>query len=49
MAEAADRLLNNDSERERLGNRGREIAVSRFPTEKIIPQYEQLYRRVMEA
>ena len=49
MAEAADRLLNNDSERERLGNRGREIAVSRFATEKIIPQYEQLYRRVMEA
>jgi len=49
MAETADRLLNNDSERERLGNRGREIAVSRFATEKIIPLYEQLYRRVMEA
>jgi len=48
MGEAALRVLTEDGERERLGRRGREIAVSRFATEKIIPQYEQLYRGVVE-
>lgn len=47
MAEAAIRVLSDDKERERLGKRGREIAVSRFATEKIIPQYEALYREVV--
>lgn len=47
MAEAANRVLGDDRERERLGKRGREIAVSRFATEKIIPQYEALYREVV--
>ncbi len=47
MAAASLRVLNDDSERERLGRRGREIAVSRFTTEKIIPQYEELYRMVV--
>jgi N-acetyl-alpha-D-glucosaminyl L-malate synthase BshA len=47
MAEAANRLLGDDRERERLGRRGREIAVSRFATEKIIPQYEALYLEVV--
>ncbi|MEK6321365.1 MAG: N-acetyl-alpha-D-glucosaminyl L-malate synthase BshA [Acidobacteriota bacterium] len=47
MAAAALRVLTGDEERERLGRRGREIAVSRFGTEKIIPQYEDLYRRVI--
>ena len=47
MAEASLRLLRDDSEREQLGKRGREIAVSRFITEKIIPQYEELYERVV--
>jgi L-malate glycosyltransferase len=47
MAEAAIRVLGDDRERERLGSRGREIAVSRFATDKIIPQYEDLYRRVI--
>jgi L-malate glycosyltransferase len=46
MAQAAFRILGDESERERLGSRGREIAVSQFATEKIIPQYEDLYRRV---
>ena len=46
MAEASLRVLSDNSERERLGKRGREIAVSRFTTEKIIPQYEELYERV---
>jgi len=47
MAAASLRVLNEDAERERLGTRGREIAVSRFRTEKIIPQYEELYSRVI--
>jgi N-acetyl-alpha-D-glucosaminyl L-malate synthase BshA len=47
MAEAAIRVLSDDEERERLGKRGREIAVSSFTTEKIIPQYEALYREVI--
>jgi N-acetyl-alpha-D-glucosaminyl L-malate synthase BshA len=48
MAEAAARVLSDDAESERLGRRGREIAVSRFAAEKIIPQYELLYRAVIE-
>jgi N-acetyl-alpha-D-glucosaminyl L-malate synthase BshA len=47
MARAAHRLLADDRERERLGSRGREIAAVRFATEKIIPQYEELYRRII--
>src|SRR5262249_15928771 len=47
MAEAAARVLSDEAERERLGNRGREIAVSQFAAEKIIPEYEELYRRVI--
>ena len=47
MAAASLRILSEDAERERLGRRGREIAVSRFRTEKIIPQYEELYSRVI--
>jgi N-acetyl-alpha-D-glucosaminyl L-malate synthase BshA len=45
MADAARRILSAKGERERLGARGREIAVNRFAAEKIIPQYEDLYRR----
>jgi len=47
MAAASVRVLSDSAERERLGRRGREIAVSRFTTEKIIPQYEDLYSRVV--
>lgn len=47
MAEAAIRVLSDDRERERLGRRGREIAISRFANERIIPQYEALYREVV--
>jgi len=48
MTDAAVRVLGDSRERERLGRRGREIAVSQFATEQIIPQYEDLYRRVTE-
>jgi N-acetyl-alpha-D-glucosaminyl L-malate synthase BshA len=47
MAAAAVRVLTENSERELLGKRGREIAVSRFRTDMIIPQYEELYERVV--
>ena len=41
------RILGDQAERERLGARGREIATARFTAERIIPQYEELYRRVI--
>lgn len=47
MAEAAMKVLQEDAERRRLGARGREIAISNFTTDKIIPQYEQLYERLI--
>jgi N-acetyl-alpha-D-glucosaminyl L-malate synthase BshA len=47
MARAAIRVLGDNGERERLGRRGREIAVSQFTTDKIIPQYEALYSAVI--
>ncbi|MFY9555854.1 MAG: N-acetyl-alpha-D-glucosaminyl L-malate synthase BshA [Blastocatellia bacterium] len=49
MAEAALRIIRDDGAREQLGRRGREIAVSQFATEKIIPQYEDLYQRVVDG
>jgi N-acetyl-alpha-D-glucosaminyl L-malate synthase BshA len=43
MARAAFSILTDDQKREELGRRGRQIATSRFASEKIIPQYEALY------
>ncbi|HEU4388061.1 MAG TPA: N-acetyl-alpha-D-glucosaminyl L-malate synthase BshA, partial [Blastocatellia bacterium] len=48
MAGAAKRILDDERERKRLGSAGRAIAVERFASEKIIPQYEDLYRRTCE-
>lgn len=47
MAAASLRVLSDDAERKRLGRRGREIAVTQFTTDKIIPRYEALYDRVV--
>ncbi|HET8675449.1 MAG TPA: N-acetyl-alpha-D-glucosaminyl L-malate synthase BshA [Blastocatellia bacterium] len=47
MADRAIEILSDAGLGERLGRRGREIAVSRFTTEKIIPQYEALYQNVL--
>jgi L-malate glycosyltransferase len=47
MAGKALRVLSDEGERERLGRRGREIAITRFATEEIIPQYEELYRKII--
>jgi N-acetyl-alpha-D-glucosaminyl L-malate synthase BshA len=49
MAEAALQVLSDDRERERLGRRGHEIAITRFTTDIIIPQYEQLYKSVVSG
>ena len=46
MAKAACVILSDETERHRLGRRGRKIAISRFASEIIIPQYENLYKRV---
>ena len=48
MATAAVRILSSEDERERLGRRGREIALQRFTNDRVIPQYEALYRRVLD-
>src|SRR5918911_556182 len=47
MAEAALRLLNDEALHSRFGERGREIAVTRFTTDEIIPQYETLYEKIV--
>jgi N-acetyl-alpha-D-glucosaminyl L-malate synthase BshA len=47
MADAAMKILTDPQEHMRLARRGREVAVARFSTEKIIPQYEELYREVI--
>jgi L-malate glycosyltransferase len=49
MSETAVSILSNDEVRARLGHRGREIAISRFATDRIIPQYEELYRKVISG
>ena len=43
MADAAFQLLQDSQAREQFGKRGRELAIERFTTAKIIPQYEALY------
>ena len=47
MAAASASVLNDNFEQGRLGKRGREMAVSRFKTDIIIPEYEELYDRVL--
>jgi L-malate glycosyltransferase len=47
MAAHAARLLGDEQLRRAMGRRAREWAVGEFSTEKIIPQYEALYERVV--
>src|SRR5262249_41346384 len=47
MAAAALRLLNDEAMHQRFSARGRDIAVTRFTTDEIIPQYEALYQRLV--
>lgn len=47
MAERACALLGNDALRGEMGQAARRKAVERFSPEKIVAQYEALYRRVL--
>lgn len=42
------KLLNNEEMRRKFGMRGRELAISRYSTEKIIPQYINFYEKVLQ-
>ncbi len=47
MGEDAVQLLQDDELRRKFGERGRELAISRYGTEKIIPQYIEFYEEVL--
>jgi L-malate glycosyltransferase len=47
MAERAVEILSNDELRRRMGRLGRERAIERFDEAKIVPQYRQMYERVI--
>jgi N-acetyl-alpha-D-glucosaminyl L-malate synthase BshA len=48
MASYAVELLTNESRLRAMGKAAREMARSRFCASKIVPQYEEFYRRVIE-
>jgi N-acetyl-alpha-D-glucosaminyl L-malate synthase BshA len=48
MSERAAGLLSDDNLRHAMGRRARADAVSRYSTDSVIPQYLELYRRVLE-
>jgi N-acetyl-alpha-D-glucosaminyl L-malate synthase BshA len=48
MAEHAIEILSDGRKQRAMGRRGREWAVEQFNTERVIPQYERLYQRVMD-
>ncbi|HEX8639054.1 MAG TPA: glycosyltransferase, partial [Pyrinomonadaceae bacterium] len=41
-------LLNDEEMRLSFGSRGRELAISRYSSEKIIPQYIAFYEKVLQ-
>jgi L-malate glycosyltransferase len=47
MSDDVMRLLNNEQMRLAFGARGRELAISRYSSEKIIPQYIDFYEKVI--
>ncbi|MGB7070549.1 MAG: N-acetyl-alpha-D-glucosaminyl L-malate synthase BshA [Pyrinomonadaceae bacterium] len=47
MAHDALTLLGDDEMRKEFGRRGRELAIERYSTEKIIPQYISFYEKVL--
>ena len=49
MAERSLRILGNEDLRREMGRCGRETAKARFCSDKIIRQYEDYYRRVLES
>jgi L-malate glycosyltransferase len=47
MANYATQLFDDAKLRRSMGARAREIAINEFTTDRIIPQYVQLYERVV--
>lgn len=47
MADRAGELFDNENFRIKMGQRARVIAVEQFTTERVIPQYIQMYERVL--
>lgn len=48
MSDDVLRLMNDDEMRESFGKRGRELAISRYSTGKIIPQYIAFYEKILQ-
>ncbi len=48
MAEKAVTLLQDNEMRAKMGNNGRKIVEEHFSAEKIVPQYESLYKKILE-
>ncbi len=48
MSDDVMRLLNDDKLRIKFGKRGRELAVARYHSDKIIPQYIAFYEKVLK-
>ena len=48
MARHAITLLTDESRLRAMGKAAREMARSRFCASKIVPQYEDFYRRILE-
>jgi len=48
MARYAIELLNNEPKLREMGKQGRAVALDRFCSTKIVKQYEEFYRRVLE-
>ena len=49
MSEDVLKLLNDDELRAAFGKRGRELSISRYSSEKIIPQYIAFYEKVLQT
>jgi L-malate glycosyltransferase len=49
MGRDALKLLNDEDLRRKFGAKGRELAVSRYSTDKIIPQYIAFYEKILNS
>ena len=47
MTDKLQDLLGNDKKMEKMGRAGREKVLKSFTADKIIPQYESYYRKIM--
>jgi L-malate glycosyltransferase len=48
MSDDVIKLLNDDDLRTSFGTKGRELAISRYSSEKIIPQYIAFYEKILQ-